>query len=211
MTNKKTVGKVMAVMLLFVLSLFFIGGTYARYSTQFTGTASVTVAKWDVNLKDKGEEVTTMEDLTFTVKDNTDVVAGKIAPGVTAEGSVEIDFDGTEVSVEVYVDATDEALQTAVQKFGMNSSDITFTVKEAVGGEIETSGNGTKSSPLVIKLPDTSAGFTTENGKVTITMTLKWENTEAHNAEDTTAGKKAETDATFQVPVTLHVQQHIGV
>ncbi len=212
--KKNTVYSVVMVAMLFAVSLFFVGGTYARYVSSFEGENTVDVAKWAVKLNDGNED--TSLDLNLTADGNTDVVNGKIAPAVTLSDDVEISLNGTEVSVDIIVDATEEDIATALQEAGITGvtkDDIKLTVEKAKGETAtfdDLTGDGTKDSPIVVKLKDTASGFG-ENDKLTITVKVTWENTEAHNTDHTDVGSKAGTEVTsITIPVKLHVVQHIN-
>lgn len=206
--NNKTVKTFMVVAIIFTLSLYFIGGTYARYTGDFTGDATAQVAEWSVNLDGKGEEQTTM-DLTFTPTENENVVDDKIAPGSTATANATIDLTGTEVAVDVIVEATDEGLQQAIQKLGLNDGEIKFTSDLRVGGSdgVQSSGKGTEAEPYKITLPNSGAFISDD--KLHITLTLTWDNQDTNDSKDTEAGKKAESAGEITIPVKMTVKQHI--
>ena len=206
--KNKTVKTLMVVAMLFTLSLYFIGGTYARYTGDYTGSGEVNVAEWAVKLD--GQQASQKEmDLTFTPKENTDVVKDKIAPGSTAEAEVTIDLEGTEVAVEVMVEAKED-LQAALQPLGLNADEITFTSTLEISGSagVSKTGTGEKDSPYVITLPTTGA-FQSDD-KLHMTLTLEWTNNDKNDTVDTAAGEKEEGQRTITVPVTVTVQQHIG-
>ncbi len=205
--NNKTVKTLMVVAMLFTLSLYFIGGTYARYIGEYTGNATASVAKWKVQLNGKSAEETSM-DLTFTPTKSEYVVDGKIAPGSSSTAEVKLDLDGTEVAVDVIAEVTESTLQEKLTELGLTSSEIKFKSEFVGGGQASSSeGNGSKENPYVVKLPSNQA-FSTED-TITIKLTLEWGNDEAHNSEDTKAGKNAETLGEISVPVKLTVRQHI--
>ena len=80
-SNKATTRKIAIItLMLLVVCLYFVAGTYAKYTWKGTATGSVAVAKWQVGL---GSEQTATTDVTFAVKDNENVATGKIAPGCT--------------------------------------------------------------------------------------------------------------------------------
>ena len=194
--TKRTVKTIIAVLMILAICLYFISGTYARYTTSVGAKAEASVAKWAVSLKHGGADITKGQILKFTVRENNNVVAGKIAPSVTAVSTVEVDLTGTEVAVDFEAIVDDKAIADI---FGASASSVTATTT-VTGGTV----SGTTSSTLA--LPDGKA-FTSSNGKVTLTITLTWENVEAKNGSDTTVGIAAKT---LQIPVTLNVQQHIG-
>lgn len=193
--TKRTVKTIIAVLIIFAICLYFISGTYARYTTSVGATAKVSVAKWAVALKQGVSEIKEDTELTFTVNNNKNVVEGKIAPAVTAVSTVEVDLTGTEVAVDFEAIVNDKAIASI---FGASASSVSATTA-VTGGQV----SGTTST---LALPDGQA-FTSSNGKVTLKITLTWKDVEAKNSSDTEVGKTA---GTLQIPVTLNVQQHIG-
>ena len=211
--NKKSVKTVMVVAMLVAVSFYFIGGTYARYTESFDGSASIDVAKWAVKLTEaEGGEETTLENLEFAVQANTNVVPGKIAPDVTAKAKAQIDLTGTEVAVDVIAEANESELQQKITALGANPADIKVTATVTSNGEAIESiqGQGSEDSPFVIPL-QSNAAFTGENGKLDIEITIAWTDAGgSHDAEDTAAGEKAATSETkLEVPFKLTVRQHL--
>ena len=78
-----------------LLSTCAISGTFAKYATKVEGTASASVAKWDVAAS--VGTATNVFDLFKTIKDSngtdneTDVASGKIAPGTSGEFTITLD------------------------------------------------------------------------------------------------------------------------
>ena len=202
----------MAVAMLFAISLFFVGGTYARYVSTFDGTAKVGIAKWAVKL---GEGDSEALDLTLTPEATTGyVVDGKIAPSYSANGTAEIDLEGTEVAVGIIaeVDQTKIAAKLKELGFDTNASDIQtkVTVEKGDGaGEFTVGGgDGSQASPYTITLPGNAAFASGDKVKVTVKVT--WSNADdEHNEEHTKVGEGATADKQLEVPVTLHVFQYI--
>lgn len=188
MTKSSRKAIILMIMLVLV-GLYFISGTYARYTSSITGKAAVSTADWKVKFK-KGtdNEVSNNFDLAFTVKDNTNVVPGKIAPSVTAEATINLDLTGTEVAVDYTATIDKSALAAA---FGASAENVTITV------------NGSETATGTQALVD-NAAFTSTNGIIPITIAITWDNDDATSASDTLAAGKA-----LELPVTLTVQQHI--
>ena len=178
-----------------VLLVYLIGGTYARYSTTGEASGKIQVAKWAVVMTaDDGTTLnSTSQDITFTVQSNSNVVAGKIAPAVTAVAEVELDLTGTEVAVDFTATVGD------LTPTNLPSSDK-ISLTSAVEG-------GTPGTKATIDLPNGEA-FTAANGKKKVTLTLTWTNDDNNNVNDTATGSAA-TPATITIPVTLLVEQHI--
>lgn len=192
--TKNKVKLIMVVLMLMVVCLYFVSGTYARYASEITGNAAVTVAKWDVDFSDGTNALENDFDLTFTVNENANVVSGKIAPSTTATATIEVDLTGTEVAVDYVASITEDALETL---FDDSADSVTVTTTAKVNGVEDTSGT--------VNLVGDKA-FEADNGKVEITITLTWANDDANNVSDTTVGAAG---GTLTLPVTVSLTQHI--
>lgn len=193
--KKSTITAVIVLLMILTVCLYFISGTYARYADSRSGNATVDVAKWQVSITDGTDPLNAGFTLPFTVEENENVVADKIAPETTAKATIELDLTGTEVAVDFSATIDDAQLATL---FGDSAEDV----------EVTTSITGAASSgtTTTIPLPDGQA-FTAENGKINIEITLTWTNNDAHNTSDTEVGT---TGGTLNIPVELKVEQHIG-
>ena len=189
--NKKNVISVVVVAMLFAVSLFYIGGTYARYSDEFSGNATGDIAKWQI--KAGGSESTTLTP-SFTYVTNQYVADNKLAPNRSMEAEIEIDLTGTEVAVDVLAEIDTSEIESQI-----GTSKI--TAKATIDGEDITKGTG-----KLISLVNNSA-FTADNGKKTLKITITWDNDDQQNVSDTNIGETVEN---LEIPVTLKVQQHIA-
>lgn len=193
--NKKSaVAASMVSGLALVASLAFVGGgTYARYVATAEGNGSAQVAKWAVNVTNANESETGEFNLKFDAENNADIVAGKIAPGVTATGYVDIDLTGTEVSVEIDC------------KLG-DSQGVPAPVEVTVGAPVPADG----ASNMTVDGNVVKVNGGAMNGTVRVPVTLTWNSDDSDeagaNEADTAAGKTA---GSMTVPVTLQVRQHI--
>ena len=175
--------------MLIIVGLYFVSGTYARYTSSISGNAKVSTANWAVAFKQGDNAITDIFNLTFTVQSNANVVPGKIAPSVTATATINLDLTGTEVAVDYTAEINKTALETI---FGNSAKNVTVTVGDA------------ESASDTISLIDNKA-FTAQNGIVPITISITWDNdSDSASASDTTSAGKDLT-----LPVTLTVQQHI--
>ncbi len=205
--QKKTVISFIVVAILLAISLYFIGSTYARYISDFSGEAKATAAAWKVKI---GEEA---QKLTFSVEENENVVTDKIAPATKAVAEANLNLDGTEVSVDVVVKKGEE-FDNAITTLGLDASQITFSVEDADTQGVtsgQASGKGTEVSPLVIKLNNKEA----LSGSVKLKATIEWADKgdeydakNEMNIKDTAIGT-SELPKEITLPVTLVVQQHI--
>lgn len=91
-SNKKIM--VIVLMLLLAICLYYVAGTYAKYTATATANSTLDVAKWAVKIgevdlasgaKDFKSELT-------LVSSNTKVKTGKIAPGTEASGTFTNEF-----------------------------------------------------------------------------------------------------------------------
>lgn len=184
--KKKKLGILVALLLIASAGAY----TYARYTDTFTGTGTADVAKWAVKVT--GED-TKEFDLTLVPTEDVNVAAGKLAPGGTAAGTIELDLSGTEVSTEYTLTIGDVSKLPA---------GVTISKIEAKNGgstiELNAGNNFTDTI--------THEEIVT-NGKVELTVTVEWANDEDNNATDTAAGV-ADTDLT--IPVSVFVNQYLG-
>ena len=207
--NKNTIKLGMVVLMLIVVASYFISGTYARYASDFSGNASVTVAKWAVKLNESEED-----DITFTVEENENVVADRIAPSVKATANAILDLNETEVAVDVIVEKGAE-FDNKISDLGLDPTQVEFKMEKETGGNTtvtgEISGQGTTKEPFVVKLPE--GGASALDGTLGIKLSIEWKNldTDEMNVKDTDLGKLggAEGSKKFELPVTVKVQQHI--
>lgn len=156
------------VLMLVVVGLYFVSGTYARYTDSYTGTSKVTVAKWAVKLKDGANaELNKTFDLPFTVEENSNVVSGKIAPATEATATLNLDLTGTEVAVDYTAEITKADLATF---FGNSASNVTV----AVTGGTTTEENGKYIATGTVDLVnDTATGVTAGTLTFPVTVTLQ--------------------------------------
>ncbi len=190
--NKKSVISVMVVAMLLTVSLYFVGGTYARYIDKFEGTASAKIAKWSVKLNESESKdaSTVLTGLEWILDPNQYVAEGVIAPDSSMSAEVKLDLAGTQVAVDVFGSVNTEGLTDII-----GTSNI--TVKMTVDGKDVNAAAQTE--------PTIAVGAI--EGSHTVKITVSWENDEAQNANDTNLGK---TVTKLDLPVSLTVQQHIA-
>lgn len=194
--TKRAIKAIIAMLMLLTVCLYFVSGTYARYTSAVSGNTKVDVAKWAVAFKDgEGQDLTNSFNLAFKVDKNANVVSNKIAPQTSATAEIEVDLTGTEVAVDYNAEVTKTDL---AKFFGDSASDVTVETTATVNGTTDTTGK--------IALIDDKA-FTADNGKVKITVKLTWKNNDEHNVSDTTVGTAGDT---LTLPITLTLKQHIG-
>ncbi len=199
-TVKKSVFAVIVLLLLIAL----IGGTYARYSSTTNGSGDMQVAKWAVKVNGTDiSKASTDVTLDFNLVDGTtNVVPDRIAPGKTATAYIEIDLTGTEVSVDFSCVLAENAAELQ-RVFG---SDYADKVKVVTGTPVIS--DDATNMILSDDKKYITVGNAAMSGKVTVPITLTWtdRNTDAGNADDSTIGNTANT---LSIPVTVTVAQKV--
>ena len=190
--------KLLFVLIIFILIIGFGGYSYARYLTSLSGNATTSVAAWNAVIKKNSQPTTTNLDLVLSPTTNTDVVEGKIAPGLSATGTYEIDFAGSEVAADYIVNF---GTATNIPTGATLSITATETIN-GVSGTPETVTTGTDyTGDFTLSEVTTGTG-----AKVLFTVTVDWPNNESNNTTDTTAGTSHNN---ITIPITITARQQI--
>ena len=110
MKNNKLAKFMALVLLVTLLAVILVSGTYAKYTTAVSAKDTATVARWNITLNgediSKGTQKTlklglfdTINDTDFTSEDS-DVTAGKIAPGTTGKFEIAKLINNSEVNAQ---------------------------------------------------------------------------------------------------------------
>jgi hypothetical protein len=162
-----------------LLSTCAISGTFAKYTSSGSATATATIAKWDIQLK--GAAIT--NDVEFSLVDtwvNTDesvtdsVADKKIAPGTSGSGEIVLE-NKSEVAAEI--------VASFVATGKPANMTITYTYKNSNGAD----GTVADDTPIAIGIGET------------VTITVDWEWTFTNTDETDYAGKDIKVDASFTV------------
>lgn len=114
MTKNRSMRIAVLVLALALITCCFVGTTFAKYTSLATGTASVTIAKWDVQVGGVGLHTYTNNvpfTLFDTIKDTNpadteggddDVFEGRIAPGTKGEFALSVQ-NNSEVNATISV------------------------------------------------------------------------------------------------------------
>lgn len=188
--NAKKVA-VIALLLVLTMCLYYVAGTYAKYTSAATANSTIGVAKWAVKLgevdiangaKDFTSELSLETDASSTVK------SGKIAPGTTASGSFTIDPNGTEVAV-------DYSIEIGAISYSGSATAPNVTITKVMAGTTELTKDASGKYTGSIAL---------DGSPVEIKVTATW--TSTSDATDTAVGYEA---GTLTVPVTVTVEQSL--
>lgn len=105
MKENKTLKLIAFTLLITIIAIILVAGTYAKYASSASGSDSAVVAKWDIKAGPEGNEVSITGDnatvafnLFDTILDEdgtaeTDVTAGKIAPGTSGAFELSVKND----------------------------------------------------------------------------------------------------------------------
>ena len=204
--TKKNVKTMMLILVVLIIGLYFVSGTYARYTSTINGKVTAKVAKWAVTLN--GVDMTTAEEtmeLTFEETEaNNDVVDGYIAPGSELySNDLEIDPTGTQVAMDYTIE-----LGEITSNEELSGKIKIARLEKMVDGNWTNVNDFSVGSPYngTIELVDQENALTSDES-VTYRVVLAWDNVEDNNATDTELGVIAPEDVTMTVKVTA--QQHI--
>ena len=90
---------------IFVMCLIFITKTYSKYTSFSEGEKTFETANW--NVKVENTDITRQKECNIDISLNTDdnkyVTNGKIAPGITANGTFTLNTSGSEVTIKYII------------------------------------------------------------------------------------------------------------
>ena len=205
-SNKQKAG-LMALVALAAIGSYFIAGTYAKYTSEISGSDTATVAKWKWTINnsviDSADDIANgyTFNLFDTIKDSdletaeTDVVTGKIAPGTS--GSFDIDItNNSEVNAKYAISFTET-----------NTSNVPI--------EYSTDGTTWVSSVGSLNVAQTDIAMNASSATKKVYWRWAYTGAESTNytssqtdATDTALGFNANTSAaTVQVTATVTVTQ----
>ena len=173
MEKNKTMKMILITLLIAMIALVLVSGTYAKYTSSASGSDTARVAKWSFTVggTDIVAENTFTFDLFKTIKD-TD---GKTETDVVSANTDKVIAPGTSGSFDLVLENKSETSA----KYG-----ITYTVTNTASIPVQFSVNGkdwTDNLANVVE-SDTDTKLAANNGTKTITIQWKW----AYDGDDTT-------------------------
>ncbi len=102
-SNKKAITILLA--LLLITAVVFSMYAYAKYKTTLTGNGTATVAKWSFKVNGQTQTIPDI-DLATTMKENNNIVKGKLAPGTEGSFDLNLDATGSEVAIDYSIKLT---------------------------------------------------------------------------------------------------------
>jgi len=202
MKKNKTMRLIAIALLIAMIALILVSGTYAKYTSSTTGTASARVAKWSITFGD--EDIMASNTFTFnlfdTIKDTdgsteTDVKSANsdkvIAPGTTGNFEVQL-TNASEVSAEYAIDYTVVNDNNIPVEFSTDGTNWSSTLEDVTATTIAAG------TPTTIKIQWRWAYEVQDAGSDPATYSQRDE-------QDTTLGKAG--SATLQVTAKVTATQ----
>ena len=195
------------ILLVLVFVVLYLRNTMSQYTSSGAGTGSAQVAVWKVKFAGTDKVYNNTMNMTFTTVSNPNVVANKIAPGLSATGKGYVDLTGTETAVNVKVTISQADLDTALTAAGLDAaqkSALKFTISGVTATNASTLAPAvsTGTNTFSVALPGGAA--MTANESLEVVVTLTW-------ADDTNLGvsdtKVGQTITNLSLPVTVTVTQ----
>ena len=172
MKDNKLVKVFLIVLLIAMIGLILVSGTYAKYTTTFTGSDTATVAKFKVSSNTTAETF----DLYKTAKEvdgttaDVDVANGKVAPGTGGKFDVKLTND-SDVKVHYTLDLKETNTENVPIEYSLDG--ITYVTAENFAS---------------VSAADLAIGSTTQ----TVSVYWRW----AFEGKDSTNYKTTQTDTT---------------
>lgn len=175
MKDNKLVKVFLIALLIVMVGLILVSGTYAKYTTKFTGSDTATVAKFKVSSNTTAETF----DLFKTAKEvdgttaDVDVANGKVAPGTGGKFDIQLTND-SEVKVHYTLDLKETNTSNIPIEYSLDGT--TYVTAE----NFKSVANG-----------DLEIGSTTQKTK-TVSVYWRW----AFEGKDSTNYTTTQTDTT---------------
>lgn len=188
---------VTAVFFAFIALILIINESYALLQTISSGSAEVKTGSWTIKLNEKNisngiTETFTLNDIIYD-ESNENIENGYIAPGKSGYFDIVLDPSGTDVAISYEINVRlDECVYPNNIKLSVENT--------STDGGVEVIGNTFKG---LISLNDIKS-----NKKITLKLTLIWENNEEFNESDTNLGTIEANK--LKIPITITLNQYQG-
>lgn len=201
--NKRKKSSILVILLL--LLVVVIGGyTYSRYMSSGTADSTADIAKWSIKIGTSDLDTYTTEsplEAALTLAANDYVADGVIAPGRAGTYTVEINPTDSQVAIDYIIKVNEISGLTAIND-KIKVTKAKYWIGEVSGEGTDATVTGTDGVTISESLDDVLA-----NKKLTVKVTIEWENDDTNNETDTTNGKAAEKVA---VKTTITAKQHLA-
>ena len=174
---------------IFVICLIFITKTYSKYTSFSEGERLFETANWKVKIEniDITQQKEYNIDILLNTDDNKYVTEGKVAPGITANGTFTLDPSGSEVTIKYII--TPGKIMYNEKEF----SDFTIKMIKANNKILECE-NGEYTD--IIELENI-------NELIEFTIVVEWQSND--DEEDTIKGIET---GDLSIPINIRVEQY---
>lgn len=192
--NRKRISALIVLSLLLLVA-FVASYSYSLFESSISGETEATIADWIIKVNNSlistGQTETFSIDQIHYTKTNTNIKAGKFAPGISGYYDVQIESKDSQVSIQYDIFVEDfESQNLRVKDIDLvqGSSSFTKISSTEFRGIIPL---GTRVNQI-------------------LRIYLEWKdyNTPEANAEDSAMGTKENPDV--EIPVTMHFIQYLG-
>ena len=187
--------------IMLIVTILVINRTYALFESMKEFNINMDIAKWNIavnNLTVGGNQEDKFLIKNLLLDDNSNVVAGKVAPGSKGTFDVEIDFKDTDVSVKCELEIDQERMKEAGLKFNsFQFSDTSITPTTTTNGQM-----------FIVPLSKIQEAGNSETFKLNVKIAFEWINDETRNIEDTMIGISS-VRTKLDIPVKLKFSQYV--
>lgn len=173
MEKNKTMKMILITLLIAMIALVLVSGTYAKYTSSASGSDTARVAKWSFNVGEN--DIVAKDTFTFDLFKTITDTDGKTETDVVSANADKVIAPGTSGSFDLVLENKSETSA----KYG-----ITYTVTNTASIPVQFSVNGkdwTDNLANVVE-SDTDTKLAANNGTKTITIQWKW----VYDGDDTT-------------------------
>ena len=173
MGKNSTMKMILITLLITMIALVLVSGTYAKYTSSASGSDTARVAKWSFNVGEN--DIVAKDTFTFDLFKTITDTDGKTETDVVSANADKVIAPGTSGSFDLVLENKSETSA----KYG-----ITYTVTNTASIPVQFSVNGkdwTDNLANVVE-SDTDTKLDANNGTKTITIQWKW----AYDGDDTT-------------------------
>lgn len=197
--NNKVYKFAALVLLLTMVTLILVSGTYSKYTSSIEGSDNVKVAKWSVLVNNTDIASATTQELTFNLfdtindtldhNDEADVADNLIAPGVEGEFGIEI-VNQSEVTAKYAIDYTLTNTSNIPIEFSVDNG----TTWKSAANDLDVTAYDHNDGSDTTKSTELAKG----NGSKTVTVKWRWAY-EGASSSNFTSTQTDETDTALGI------------
>jgi hypothetical protein len=184
-----------------IVTILVINRTYALFESMKEFNINMDIAKWNIavnNLTVGGNQEDKFLIKNLVLDANSNVVAGKVAPGSKGTFDVEIDFRDTDVSVKCEMEIDESRMRNAGLKFNSYQfSDTSITTTSTPTGHM-----------FIVPLTKIKGTGNSDTFKLNVKIAFEWINDETRNIADTMIGVST-ARTKLDIPAKMKFSQYV--